>query len=140
MILHPGGRHPLLLQHQSARMKCHSAFLRYGYYFFLSKPVDAKLYAQTDASSLNVQLLLKRVAPARRKRSSSSSNAHGARGRHEKEFFPLSGVAYVVVRVSPGVTRHQRERTRAMAMENRARLEHILHVSNTLEMLAGMKK
>lgn len=134
----PGMLHPGHSLHQSSRMKGHSAFLRYGYYFFLSKPVDAKLYAQTDASALNVQLLLKRVAPPRNKRGSTRNGRTRSRG--EKEFFPLSGVAYVVVRVSPGVTRHQRERTRAMAMENRARLEHILHVSNTLEMLAGMRK
>lgn len=76
----------------------------------------------------------------RRRTAGGRGGRRGGRAKDEKEFFPLSGVAYVVVKVCPGVTRQGRERTRAMAMENRARLEHILHVSNTLDMLAAMRR
>lgn len=104
-------------------------YLRYGYYFFLAQRVDATLYAQTDVSSQNVQLLLKRVGV---------SDSRLLR-KGEKAFFPLSGVPYVVVKVAPGLTRQRRERTRAMAAASRSRLEHILHVNNTIEILSGMK-
>lgn len=75
---------------------------QYGYYFFLNKPVDAQLFAQTGSSSQSVSLLLKR---------------HGydaARARkNEKEFIPLTGVSYVVMKVTrgyaPGVDEERRE-------------------------------
>lgn len=89
--------------------------------------MDAKLYAQTDASSQNVPLLMRRQGYDERMAAAG-----------EKEFFPLSGVSYVVMKVSAGCTPHPRERMRALAMENRVRLEHVLHMSVALEKLAGM--
>lgn len=62
---------------------------QYGYYFFLRDDIDAQLYAQTEASAQAVPLLLRRDPYDRRM---------AARG--EKELFPLTGVPYVVVRVS----------------------------------------
>lgn len=62
---------------------------QYGYYFFLRDAVDAQLYAQTEASEQAVRLLLRRAGYTWRM-------AH----RGEKEFFPLTGVSYVVVRVA----------------------------------------
>lgn len=62
-------------------------FLRYGYYFFLNKKVDAKLYSQTN-SSQNMPLLLHRMINERERK------------RGLLEYFPLAGVSYVVVKVS----------------------------------------
>lgn len=101
---------------------------QYGYYFFLRDKVDAKLYAQTDASSQNVPLLMRRQ---------NYTVRMAARG--EKEFFPLTGVSYVVMKVSPGCTHVPRERMRALVSENRVRLEHLLRMHHALEMLADMK-
>ena len=50
---------------------------QYGYYFFLGKKVDAKLYAQTGSSSQTVPLLLRR-----------HPYTEEMRLRDEKEFFP----------------------------------------------------
>lgn len=122
------------------RHKFSCSYLRYGYYFFLQKPVDAKLYAQTDTSSRNVQLLLKRTnfESIVRKRPTDAVRRYQGKDSDIKEYFPLTGVAYVVIKVSPCLSKTYRERTRAMAMENRARLEHILNISNALEMLADL--
>lgn len=57
----------------------------------------------------------------------------------EKEFFPLTGIGYVVMKVSPGMTHQPRAKTKALAAENRKRLENILHMSKALELLAGKK-
>lgn len=89
--------------------------------------MDARLYAQTDASSQNVPLLMRRQGYGER-----------AAQQGEKEFLALCGVTYVVMKVSAGCTPHARQRVRALAMENRARLEHVLHVTDALEKLAGM--
>lgn len=102
--------------------------IQYGYYFFLRDKVEAKLYAQTDASSQNVPLLMRRQNYTARM---------AARG--EKEFFPLTGVSYVVMKVSPGCTHVPRDRMRALVSENRVRLEHLLRMHHALEMLADMK-
>lgn len=60
-------------------------YLRYGYYFFLARGVEAKLYASFRTFP-NVGLMLKRVdKPA----------------PNEKQFFPLTGVSYLVIRVTP---------------------------------------
>lgn len=130
-------------QYQSTIMQRHKfscPYIRYGYYFFLQKPVDAKLYAQTDTSSRNVQLLLRRAnfESIVRKRPAETAKRQQGRDANIKEYFPLTGVAYVVIKVSPCLTKTHGERTRAVAMENRARLEHILNISNALEMLSDL--
>lgn len=130
-------------QYQPTSMQRHKfscPYLRYGYYFFLQKPVDAKLYAQTDTSSRNVQLLLKRAnfESIVRKRPTQAVKRYQGKDSDIKEYFPLTGVAYVVIKVSPCLSKTHRERTRAVAMENRARLEHILNISNALEMLSDL--
>lgn len=65
-------------------------YLRFGYYFFLNKKVDAKLYASFRTFP-NVELMMKRtdidkMAP------------------NERLYFPLTGVSYLVIRVTPRVT------------------------------------
>ncbi|KAI0560910.1 hypothetical protein FGB62_98g033 [Gracilaria domingensis] len=119
-------------------------YLRYGYYFFLSGPVDAKLYAQTGASTQNVQLLLHR---------------HGYRARmaavNEKEYFPLTGVSYTVVKVTRGCSPYDMEQRRDMFDRHRGRLTQLLKkytgtlesmtaeaaaASETTDLLSGPKK
>lgn len=80
-------------------------YLRYGYYFFLSKKVDAKLYAQTGSSSQAVSLLLKRKGG----------------GSGGKAYVPLTAASYVVVKVTKGCSplRHDR---REIAEMHRQRL------------------
>lgn len=102
-------------------------YLRYGYYFFLAENVDAKLYAQTDSSQQNVSLLLKRHG-------SSWKLSFGG----QREFFPLSGVAYVVMKVKPGITKKPRNLSLQTANTNRARLEQVLQVSDSLQSLSGI--
>lgn len=63
-------------------------YLRYGYYFFLEKPVDAKLYASIRTFP-HVQLLMRRMDKL---------------SRNEKRYFPLTGVSYLVVRVTPRIS------------------------------------
>lgn len=99
-------------------------YLRYGYYFFLSKPVDACLYAQTGSSSQHVTLLMRR-------RGYTEKHAR----KNEKEFFPLTGVSYVVVKVSKGVRRREGEVRSVMEVDHRKRLENLLYMGNALEML-----
>lgn len=74
-------------------------YLRYGYYFFLSEPYGAKLYASVHTPD-NVRLLL---------HSGSSSLAPNGRLRRTKsqydgfrkpEYIPLTGVNYIVIKVS----------------------------------------
>lgn len=62
---------------------------KYGYYFFLGKPVDAQLYAQTSTSAQTVPLLLRRA-----------DLTDLMASKNQREFFPLSGVSYVVIRVT----------------------------------------
>lgn len=64
-------------------------YLKFGFYFFLSHKVDGQLYAQTSAAPDSVELLLNRVAK-------------GCHGHNEKDFFPLTGVSYVVIEVRRG--------------------------------------
>lgn len=91
--------------------------------------MDAKLYAQTDTSSQNVSLLLRRQGYSEKMRQAG-----------EKQFFPLTGVGYVVLKVTPGLSSDMgNDRTEALAAENRGRLEHILHMSNALQMLSTLK-
>lgn len=104
-------------------------FLRYGYYFFLSKKVDAKLYAQTSSSTSTVPLLLRR-----------SPYTEEMAARNEKEFFPLEGVSYVVMRVSRGVSDRTAPCAGESAEEHRQRLEAIRNVSHAMEILSGIQR
>lgn len=105
-----------------------TAFLRYGYYFILSEKVDAQLYAQTDSSSQNVNLLLRR-----------SRLSRAAQIRGEKEFFPLSGVPYVVMKVKPGCSKVPQAKREALVAQSKHRIEQILNTNNTLGLLSGIK-
>lgn len=102
-------------------------YLRYGYYFFLSRKVDAKLYAQTGSSSQSVSLLLHR---------------HGYNpwmvGRNEKEFFPLTGVSYVAVKVARGCSPLHRDR-RGDVDKHRRRLLELLQKYKGAEEESGSK-
>lgn len=99
---------------------------QYGYYFFLSDKIDAKLYAQTGSSSGTVPLLLRRHPYTR---------AMKARG--EKEFFPLTGLSYVVLKVTPEIQENLGSRNlKSVEVEHRSRLENMLQMSNAVEMLS----
>lgn len=88
-------------------------YLRYGYYFFLEKPVDAKLYASIRTFP-HVQLLMKRM----------EDTLMG----NEKRYFPLTGVSYLVVRVTPRVSAIQATR-RPIRMSHVQRLEDLMKSS-----------
>lgn len=97
------------------------SYLRYGYYFFLAENVDAKLYAQTHASSNNVRLMLKRT------------DYNGRQKRcNELEYIPLSGVSYVVMKVSSYCTELNEGARVALAKEHKQRIETLAHVSNIM--------
>lgn len=91
--------------------------------------MDAKLFARTDTSSQNVPLLLRREGYSREM---------AIRG--EKELFELSGVSYVVVKVSPGRTTSCRGRKATEINHDRVRLDHLLHMTHSLHVLANAKK
>ncbi|CAN8073356.1 unnamed protein product [Agarophyton chilense] len=104
-------------------------YLRYGYYFFLEKSVDVQLYAQTRSSSQYVPLLMRRT-DLRGKR----------RGRNDVEYFPLTNVSYVVMKVSPGCTQNIEARKTELFAEHKNRLDTVLHARNISEMLTKRKK
>lgn len=91
--------------------------------------MDARLYAQTDTSSQNVPLLMRRIGLT------SGVDTPLSQG----EFFPLTGVSYVVVKVSPGCTPGRGQRNKLEVEEHRERLENILNIGTALGMLASMK-
>lgn len=107
------------------RVETYGNFLRYGYYFFLGKKVDAKLYAQTGSSSQTVPLLLRRHP---------YTPEMGL--RDEKEFFPLTGISYVVIKVSPGCSRKYGKSLKMMLQDHRNRLDNMLQMSAAMEMLS----
>lgn len=106
-----------------------SILTQYGYYFFLSKKVDARLYAQTDTSSQSVPLLLRRVGPRA---------DNGSLG--ERQFFPMTGISYVAVKVTPGVRPGWKPPTARDKFESLERLEDILNMNQAMEMLAGRQR
>lgn len=87
-------------------------YLRYGYYFFLNKKVDARLYAQTGASSQSISLLLKR-------------EGYLPKVVNEKDYFPLTGVSYVVIKVTRGCSPVRKDRGEVAEM-HRQRLIGLL--------------
>lgn len=103
-------------------------FFQYGYYFFLDSSVDAKLYAQTETSSQHVPLQMRREGYSREM---------GARG--EKEMFELTGVSYVVIKVSPGRSTDCGARSAAEIKHDRVRLDHLLHMTHSLHVLADSR-
>ena len=104
------------------------AFLRYGYYFFLNKKVDARLYAHTGCSSQSVPLLLKRVGFDRKKA-----------WENEAEMFPLTGISYVVMKVSRGCAKDVPNRYR-LRKEHQARLDGMLKMNDMVDMLSSIEK
>lgn len=96
--------------------------VQYGYYFFLDKPVEARLYAQIGSSSQRVPLFLKRTDDV---------------SERERTHFPLTGISYLVMRVSRGYTMDTSvSYLKRMREGHRARLENILQVSNAMEILS----
>lgn len=104
-------------------------YLRYGYYFFLNKKIDARLFAQTGSSSQSVPLLLKRVGfdPVKAP-------------QNEKEHFPLTGVSYVVLKVSKGCTTDVLDERPLVREEHQQRLDGMLQMNDMIEMFANMEK
>lgn len=79
-------------------------YLRYGYYFFLSDPLESKLYASV-LTPKNVQLMLRRA----------DKDKHIPRditGKpvESRKFFPLTQVSYLVVRVAEPTCSGERRR------------------------------
>lgn len=68
-------------------------YLRYGYYFFLSEPIEGKLYASVRTPK-NVQLMLRRCDADNNMPTSMRGDPVVSR-----RFFPLLEVSYLVVRV-----------------------------------------
>lgn len=89
-------------------------YLRFGYYFFLSKKVDAKLYASFRTFP-NVSLMMKRT---------DTDNL----GPGEHEFFPLTGVSYLVIRVMPKMS-SMRATRRPIRLSHVQRLENLMKTS-----------
>lgn len=102
-------------------------YLQYGYYFFLSDKVDAKLYAQTCSSSQSVPLLLKREGFTKR-----------MENRNEKEYFPLNGISYLVAKVTRGCKHSDNENIPSLREEHKRRLDNMLQMSHVIDMLAAM--
>lgn len=102
-------------------------YLQYGYYFFLSEKVDAKLYAQTCSSSQSIPLLLKREGFTRKMEQNN-----------EKEYFPLNGISYLVAKVTRGCKHSDNENIPSLRMEHKRRLDNMLQMSHVIDMLAAM--
>lgn len=98
--------------------------LRYGYYFFLRQKMDTRMYAQNDTSSQTVPLMLRRTG---------RRGKNGRRG--EREFFPMNGLNYVVMKVTPGCLNRWSDRTKRQRWDNRARLEEILNMVKAIKLL-----
>lgn len=87
-------------------------YLRYGYYFFLERGVEAKLYASFRTFP-NVSLMMKRVDKP---------------GPNERQFFPLTGVSYVVIRVTPRISSLKATR-KPIRLSHVQRLEELMKLS-----------
>lgn len=60
--------------------------------------------------------------------------------RDEKEFFPLTGVSYVCIKVSAGCSRKYDRKVKMMEREHRSRLENMLQMSDAIQMLSNVQK
>lgn len=89
--------------------------------------MDAKLYAQTCSSSQSIPLLLKREGFTKR-----------MENRNEKEYFPLTGISYLVAKVTRGCKHTDNENIPSLRMEHKRRLDNMLQMSNVIDMLAAM--
>lgn len=87
-------------------------YLRYGYYFFLERGVEAKLYASFRTFP-NVSLMMKRMDKP---------------GPNEKQFFPLTGVSYLVIRVTPRLSSVKATR-RPIRLRHVQKLEQLMKSS-----------
>lgn len=96
-------------------------YLRYGYYFFLSEPVSAKLYASVTTSE-HVRLMIRREPEKNPSRKGCKKKKENA--ADDQCFLPLTGVSYIVVRVSEP-TGASDGRHRYMQFEDAAKLEFI---------------
>lgn len=102
-------------------------FLRYGYYFFLNKKVDAKLYSQTN-SSQNIPLLLHRMISERERK------------RGLLEYFPLAGVSYVVVKVSKGCEKDPPPDWDRIRLIHKHRLDRLLTMTDMKSLMSTNDK
>lgn len=89
--------------------------------------MDAKLYAQTCSSSQSIPLLLKREGFTKR-----------MENRNEKEYFPLTGISYLVAKVTRGCKHTDNENIPSLRTEHKRRLDNMLQMSNVIDMLAAM--
>lgn len=83
-------------------------YLRYGYYFFLSEPVEGKLFASVRTPK-NVQLMLRQHS----------------RKVGEMEYFPLTEVSYLVVRVTEPTDSGVRRNRKPVQLAHAHQLESI---------------
>jgi len=104
----------LLADKERVRSKTASPgeYLRYGYYFFLSEPVEGKLWASVRTPK-NVQLMLRQHS----------------RKVGELEYFPLTEVSYLVVRVTEPTDSGIRRNRRPVQLAHAHQLESIFQQS-----------
>lgn len=62
------------------------------------------------------------------------------RQNDEKEFFPLTGVSYVCIKVSAGCSRKYERSLKILEKEHRSRLDNMLQMSDAIQMLANVQK
>lgn len=60
--------------------------------------------------------------------------------RNEKLYFPLTGVSYVVMKVSKGYKNSGFRHSSLIHDQHRKRLENMLHMRGVIEMIAGIKE
>lgn len=95
-------------------------YLRYGYYFFLSEPQSAKLYASVGASE-HVRLMVRRHQTKKILKKPCVKK----RGEWiDQNFIPLAGLSYIVLRVSEP-TGQSDGRHRYMQLADAAKLQSL---------------
>ncbi|CAN8073771.1 unnamed protein product [Agarophyton chilense] len=103
-------------------------YLRYGYYFFLSKKVQAKLYAMTNSADESIQLKMKRT------------DINPRSGRRECQYVPLTEVSYVVMKVRRGCCNLSHARIARRSEGHQLRLDNMLSMSTAIEVLAEAER
>lgn len=58
--------------------------------------------------------------------------------RNEKEYFPLTGVSYLVAKVTRGCKHTENENIPSLRQEHKRRLDNMLQMSSVIDMLAAM--